>query len=164
MRKLAIFALTLLFITAAIGCGNTQAEKPSQGKALDFELKDIKGNTLRLSDYSGRVILLNFFATWCPPCRVEMPDFDKIAKEYKDDVTVIAINISRESPRTVQDFVSRNNLTFTVAIDDGSVSSLYGPVNAIPVTVIIDKDFNIAKKYIGMRKKEVFVRDIEGLL
>jgi len=73
------------------------------------------------------------------------------------------VNVGRESAERVKQFASSNNLEFTMALDDGQASRLYGPIRGIPVTVIIDKEFNIAKKYVGMRPKEVFVRDIESL-
>ncbi|OGW74824.1 MAG: hypothetical protein A2Z72_06090 [Omnitrophica bacterium RBG_13_46_9] len=163
MRIKAIFLLAIFLVTLVSGCGNTQAGDVDYGKALDFELQDINGNRLRLSDRSGRIIILNFFATWCPPCRMEMPDFNQIAKEYKNDVEVIAVNIAGENLSIVRDFVDANKLEFPVAIDNNTANKLYGPINAIPVTVIIDKDFNIVRRYIGMRTKEVFVRDIEEL-
>ena len=146
-----------------IGCGTTQAEKPEYGRAADFEAQDINGNTVKLSDYSGKIIMLNFFATWCPPCRKEMPDFNEIAQEYKQKVEIIGVNVGREGLPRVKSFAERNNLTFSIIADDGKIANLYGPINAIPVTVIIDKEFNIARKYIGMRPKEVFVSDIEDL-
>jgi thiol-disulfide isomerase/thioredoxin len=164
MKKTVIFLVALLALALTFGCGDTQAQKAQYEKAPDFEIRDIKGNTVKLSDYSGRVIILNFFATWCPPCRAEMPDFNEIAKEYSGRVEVIAVNVGRESAAVVKKFAGANGLNFTIAIDDGNVSALYGPVRAIPVTVIIDRNFNIAKRYIGARKKAVFVSDIKKLL
>jgi thiol-disulfide isomerase/thioredoxin len=164
MRKAFIFLLTLLISASMIGCELTEAQKSPAEKAKDFEIQDINGNIVKLSDYPGKVILLNFFATWCPPCRMEMPDFNLIEKEYKDKVKIIAINAAHEPLPAVQEFVKTNNLEFTVAIDDGRVGALYGPIPGIPVTVIIDKDFNIARKYVGLRPKEVFVNDINELL
>jgi thiol-disulfide isomerase/thioredoxin len=180
-----IYFLLLIFITIfAISCGNMQEKAPhserarpekahighthSDGahleKARDFTLTDINGDKVTLSDYSGSIILLNFFATWCPPCRVEMPDFSRIQEEYPDDVKIIAVNVDNESHSKVHKFVQDNGINFTVAIDDGRASGLYGPIRGIPVTVIIDRDFNIAKRYLGMRPKEVFVEDIRALL
>ena len=69
----------------AVGREGATKEKSKYAKTRDFHLQDISGNTIRLSDYKGKVILLNFFATWCLPCRVEMPDFKKVSKEYKNE-------------------------------------------------------------------------------
>lgn len=153
---LIIFGITIL-------CGNAHAQQSMYGKAIDFRLDDINGNAVRLFDYSGKVIILNFFATWCPPCRTEMPDFNEISDEYENEVEVIAVNVGRESLSKVKDFAREYNLRFIIAMDDGEVSRLYGPIRAIPVTFVIDKNFGIARKYIGARSKEAFVRDIEQL-
>ena len=162
MRKIAVFVIACYVLLLSFGCGNGQAQRPTMGKATDFELTDINGNTLRLSDHSGKVIILNFFATWCPPCRMEMPDFNEISQTYKGEVEIIGINLN-EPVQKVKEFVNEFGLLFTIASDDGNVSNTYGPIRAIPVSVIIDKDFNIAKKYIGARSREVFVGDIEEL-
>lgn len=160
-----IFFLLFAFLTLiTLGYRITHAEKSDYGKAHDFGLKDINDKMFKLSDYSGQIIMLNFFATWCPPCRAEIPDFNAISGEYKGYVKVIAINVGKESLTKVKNFAEALNLEFTVALDDGVASGLYGPMPGIPVTVIIDKDFNIVRKYVGMRTKDVFIKDIEELM
>jgi len=164
MKKTAVILAAVFLAASLIGCESSRAERAALQKAQDFELEDINGRHFKLSDWSGKVIVLNFFATWCPPCRTEMPDFSQIQKEYAGKVGVIGINVGREGLQRVRKFVSDNNLDFTIAIDNGVVSRLYGPMPGIPVTVMIDKDFNIAARYVGLRPKEVFVRDIRQLL
>lgn len=163
MKNLTIFILVFCMVVIGFGCGKVKAQKEAMGEAVDFELTDINGQAFRLSDHSGKVIILNFFATWCPPCRMEMPSFNELSQEYKNDVAVIAVNVSGEPVTKVKQFVDEYQLGFTVAIDNGTADDLYGPIRAIPVTVVIDKEFNIAKKYIGARPKEVFMQDIEEL-
>ncbi len=164
MKRITVFLAAVFLAMAAAGCGNSRAEIAGSERAMDFELRDMKGNSFRLSDYSGKVIVLNFFATWCRPCSMEMPDFDTIQKEYPDRVKIIAVNVGRENAQRIKEFASAKNLDFTIAMDNGAVSRLYGPMPGIPVTVIINRDFNIAGRYIGLRPKEVFVRDIKELL
>lgn len=164
LRWVTVAAGAVLIIFGILLSANAETRTSGYGKAMDFRLEDINGDIFSLSEYSGKVIILNFFATWCAPCRMEMPGFNRIQAEYKDDVKVIAVNIGGESLSRVRKFADANKLIFTVAIDDGSVGNLYGPIRAIPVTVIIDKKFDIVKKYIGMRTKKAFVRDIDELL
>ena len=131
MRIKGIFLIMITFLAFTIGCGDTLAKKSQVVRAMDFELKTIDDQTVKLSDHSGKVILLNFFATWCPPCRMEMPDFNEMAREYEGGLEIIAINVGPEPLSRVREFAASNNLQFTIAMDDGKVSKLYGPIQGI---------------------------------
>ena len=161
-KNLTIQLLAFLFLFS-FGCGNASTESAPSEKARDFTAYDINGSPVELSAYKGSVIILNFFGTWCPPCRMEMPDFNEIAKEHRNDVKIIAINVVGENVSKVKEFADSYKLVFPVIIDDGKLASLYGPIRAIPVTVIIDKNFNIVKRYVGARTKDVFETDIREL-
>lgn len=163
MKRLAISLILFCFAIFVFGCGSNLSAKESGETASDFQLTDVSGKVVKLSDSKGKIIILNFFATWCPPCRMEMPDFNEIAETEADSVSVVAVNVGGESDAAIKKFADSNNLKFPVAKDDGKVSELYGPLSAIPVTYIIDKNFRIAKKYIGMRTKDVFAADVEAL-
>jgi len=163
--KRTLLALVSVFIFLfSLGCGSANTEGASGREAYDFTANDINGSPIKLSDYRGKVIVLNFFATWCPPCRMEMPDFNEIASDFRNDVKIIAIDVGRESRARVKGFIEQYGLAFSVIIDDGRLASLYGPIRAIPVTVIIDRDFRIAKRYLGARSRAVFAADIRPLL
>ncbi len=111
--------------------------------APDFSLKTIDNTAVRLSDYRGKVVFLNFWATWCPPCRMELPSMEKLYENLKTQPFVIlAVNVDESDPDNVKNFVNSMNLTFPVLMDDGSVSKIYN-VNAIPTTFIIRKDGTI---------------------
>ncbi|MCM8760528.1 MAG: TlpA family protein disulfide reductase [Candidatus Omnitrophica bacterium] len=131
--------------------------------APDFRLRDINGNIVQLSDHKGKVIILDFFATWCPPCKMEVPDFVELQRRYGDrGFTIIGVSLSRLGD--TQGFVQAFGVNYPVLIADSAVAEAYGPIRSIPVTFVIDKDFNIARKYIGYRPKEVFENDIKQLL
>ncbi len=123
--------------------------------APDFSLKDLDGKTAALSDFKGKVIILDFFATWCPPCREEIPDFIKLQGEYGDKGFVM-IGVALVSLGEAKEFAGKVGINYPVLIDDGKVSAIYGPVRSIPTTFVIGKDSKIAKVYIGYRPKEVF--------
>ncbi|MGB9735379.1 MAG: peroxiredoxin family protein [bacterium] len=108
--------------------------------APDFTLRTIDNKTVKLSDYRGKVVFLNFWATWCPPCRMELPAMEKLYEKLKDQPFVmLAVNVDEADPDGVRNFVRSMNLTFPVLLDDGNVSKLYN-INAIPTTFIIKKN------------------------
>lgn len=127
-------------------------DKPS----VDFDLEDLNGNSIKLSDYKGQIVFLNFWATWCPPCRAEMPDMESIHQQYKDKgVALLGVNStgaelqwrgknSEKAKEQVKEFIDKEGYTFTIPLDiDDKVyedySKLY-PINGIPTTFMIDRE------------------------
>jgi len=120
--------------------------------APDFSLKTINNTTVRLSDYRGKVVFLNFWATWCPPCRMELPAMEKLYEKLKNQpFIIIAVNMDNGDPVAVKNFVQSMNLTFPVLLDDDNVSKIY-KVNAIPTTFIIRKNGTIDSIVNGARQ------------
>jgi cytochrome c biogenesis protein CcmG/thiol:disulfide interchange protein DsbE len=131
--------------------------------AADLNLKDLDGNIVNLSSFKGKVIILDFFATWCPPCKEEIPDFIELQKEYGDKgFTMVGISLSRMSDMRV--FAKDFGINYPVLIDDGYAAAVYGPIRSVPTTFIIDQNFKVVKKYIGYRPKETFEAEIRALL
>jgi peroxiredoxin len=112
-------------------------------KAEDFILKDLRGNDVSLSSLKGKNIMLNFFATWCPPCKTEMPDMEKLYQETKDtDLIILAVNLG-EDINTIKAFMDKNKYNFRVLLDlKGDIATTYN-VSAIPTTYFINKEGNI---------------------
>ncbi len=134
------------------GFGKLRIEKPIERIiAPDFTLEDVSRRKSRLERLRGRVVFLNFWATWCPPCVVEMPSMEKLHKELSNDgLVILAINF-RETPEQVKAFVKKHKLTFTVLLDpEGSVFELY-QAWALPVTTIVNKRREIAGRAMGSR-------------
>jgi peroxiredoxin len=141
-----------------LGIHPDTAHPPKTGNpATDFTLKDLEGNLVTLSDYKGRPILINFWATWCGPCEAEMPEIDIAYQKYKDDgLVVLAIDLE-EHPETVKSFVNYYELTFTILLDrEHDVGSQYG-TRALPTSFFIDPSGNIAYVHFGQMRE----RDIE---
>jgi len=116
---------------------------------IDFSLSLLDGENTTLSSYNGQVVVLNFWATWCPPCRDEMPSMETLYQRYKNQgLEMLAVNL-RENKNTVQQFIQRYNYTFPIPLDlDGRVGSRYG-ITSIPTTYIIDKEGKIIGRIIG---------------
>jgi len=157
--KVFIFALALSILGA---CSQGSAIDIG-GKAPDFSLADVNGKTVSLSAFNGKVVMLDFFASWCPPCRQEIPDFIELEKSYGDKGFAM-IGVALVNASEAREFAGRMGINYPVLVDDGKVSELYGPIRSIPTTFIIDKNGNIVKMYIGYREKAVFEADIKSEL
>jgi peroxiredoxin len=118
--------------------------------APDFALRDLDGNGRRLSSFRGRVVLLNFWATWCPPCQTEMPLMETLYQSYKDQgFEVVAVSSDAEGAEVVQPFVSQRQLSFTTLLDaTGQVTRLYG-VTSLPTTYLLDRQGQLVDVAIG---------------
>ena len=135
---------------AAQETGTPATGRPVAGsRAPDFTLTDLDGNTVRLSDLLGKVVFLNFWATWCSPCRAEMPDIEALHRKYRDrGVVVLGVDL-RESESTVRTYLERGGYTWTFLIDTtGRVASAYR-VSAIPTSFFIDREGVIRAVVIG---------------
>lgn len=153
IKSLLVFCLLTLFSTV-LGCGadgskdSTKEETSDSWVALKkgkeakpFTLKDLEGKDVSLSDYKGKIVFLNFWATWCPPCRQEMPSMDALQKILgTNDFVILALATDRKGVELVKPFVEEKKLSLKVLIDDKSnVSDDYGVV-ALPTTYIIGRD------------------------
>ncbi|MDQ6958596.1 MAG: TlpA disulfide reductase family protein [Mariprofundaceae bacterium] len=121
--------------------------------APDFTLAMLGGGEKALADYRGKVVLLHFWATWCVPCRHEMPQIERLWRRYRDDgLVVLGVNVDRGNLQAVRQFVQQRNLSFPVVIDpEGEVRNRY-EVRGLPTTYLIDRDGKIIGRIIGERK------------
>ncbi len=126
--------------------------------APNFTLKDLRGNEISLSDYEGKVLFLNFWATWCGPCRAEIPDFIEVYDEYKDQgLEILGVSVDTVSPDKVLQFVKMNEMNYPVVMYTRDLINDYRPGRAIPATIIIDKMGRMRHKQIGPMSKEMVI-------
>ena len=124
-------------------------------KAPDFTLETMEGDMFTLSDHEGKVVVLNFWATWCGPCRKEIPDFMELYKEMKDDGVLFAgVSLDEEGWEKVRPYANEMGINYPIMVDDGHVSRQYGPIRAIPTTLIINKKGQVEYVAPGMLTKE----------
>ncbi|AMM92920.1 TlpA disulfide reductase family protein [Peribacillus simplex] len=162
--------ITIAIVQAMDNEPKGKDEKDSLGglkigaKAPDFNLKTLDGKQVELSDYKGKKVMLNFWATWCPPCKKEMPDMEKYTQQAGDDVVVLAVNIDPEND--VKSFVNNNGITFTIPLDSQSaknpVNDLYN-ISFIPTTYFIDKKGIIRNKVISPMQLTDMERNINSM-
>ena len=137
----------------------------NSAKAPDFNLKDQYGVTHSLENYKGKVIFLNFWATWCPPCKKEMPDVESIYKEYeenKKDVVILGVNSEKENE--VKKFLKDKGYTFPTVIDENSEVMRKYFIQAFPTSFVIDKEGNVYGYVMGGLTKEQIKQVIEEVL
>ena len=137
----------------------------NSAKAPDFNLKDQYGVTHSLENYKGKVIFLNFWATWCPPCKKEMPDVESIYKEYgenKKDVVILGVNSEKENE--VKKFLKDKGYTFPTVIDENSEVMRKYFIQAFPTSFVIDKEGNVYGYAMGGLTKEQIKQIIEEVL
>jgi len=133
---------------------------------LDFTLKDMDGNDVALGDYAGNVILLDFWATWCGPCRIEIPGFIEMYDAYKaEGFAVLGISID-DPPDALQLYAEEFGMNYPVLIGDGrdDVKDTYGPLIGFPTTLLIDRDGTICHRHTGFAPREQFEEEIRALL
>ena len=137
----------------------------SMGIAPSFELPNLDGNLVQSTDLEGKVVIVDFWATWCPPCRQMIPELKKVYDKFKGrNVEILAISLDEGGAETVKEFVEKSAINYTVLLGDREISKKFGQINAIPTSFIIDKQGNIRDKHIGFRNAEDMERIVKELL
>jgi peroxiredoxin len=154
-----VICLAALLITATVATGQSVQKAPT------LTLKSIEGRSLRLGDYKGKVVLLNFWATWCPPCRAEMPDLVKMQRDYaKRGLQVIGVTYPPETMGEVRRFARSLGVNYPVALGTKATKSRFAETETLPVTIVIDRDGNIRDTIEGILLPEEFEQKIKPLL
>jgi peroxiredoxin len=133
---------------------------------FDFTLKDAKGATVKLADYKGKVVLLNFWATWCGPCKMEIPEFVEAYSKYRDKGFVILGVLSEDepTPQDLDSFMSEFKMNYPVMQQHPELEESFGPLWALPTSFMIDRKGQVCSKHLGPYSKDALEREIAGLL
>ena len=172
--------LAILMVSCTTDKANSSDKKPVEQKtsrstatsqsdqyvaAPDFALEDLEGDVVRLSDHKGKVVFLNFWATWCPPCRAEIPYFIDLVEKYGDDgFEVVGIALDPRDFSKVQTFVDQQGINYTILYDTKNVQGMYGGIQSIPTTFVINRDGKVVEQIVGSRPKNVFESTIKKWL
>lgn len=156
MKRFILVLLPLVIVLFV--CAKTEKTSifgNNSSQAPDFTVKDLKGREISLSNYSGKVVFLNFWATWCAPCKAEIPDFIEAYKQYKDKgMEIIGISVDRISPKSVLKFVEKYKINYPVVMGTDKIQKDYEPGPYVPTTIIIDQEGKIRHRHIGYMSKE----------
>ncbi len=131
--------------------------------APPFLLRDINGKIVSTADWKGKVVILNFWATWCPPCREEVPELVQLQANYKDKLLVIGASEDEDEPQKVRQFVQRFGMNYPVVMATKELIDNYGGVPALPTSFLIDPQGRVVQKHTGLYEYEVYEREVRAL-
>ncbi len=134
-------------------------------RAPDFTLRDASDRHVSLSDYKGKVVVLNFWATWCGPCKAEIPWFIEFQKEYANrGFTVLGVSMDDDGWKAIRPFALLEKINYPIVLGDEKVNMLYGGIEALPTTLVIDRDGKVAYVHAGLIDKAEYEKEISRLL
>ncbi|HWZ96813.1 MAG TPA: TlpA disulfide reductase family protein [Candidatus Dormibacteraeota bacterium] len=172
-------------IIAAAGCHSTHADPkksavaskqdPSEvhnlirfvknpDAAPALEVSDLDGKPISLDDTKGKIVLLNFWATWCGPCRAEIPDLIELQNKYKDQLTIIALATDEDEPAEVKKFVHKHGINYRIGMATDPLRIKYGGIPALPTSFIIDPQGRVVQKHIGLNDPSIYELEVRALL
>ena len=168
--KLAVGSLALSLLvactsTSAHSAGQSQQAHTDRKPAPEFTLQDGNGASVKLSDYRGKVVLLNFWATWCGPCAMEIPWFMEFQQQYKSKgFEVLGVSMDDDGWKIVKPYVTEHKINYRIVLGNDSVTQLYGGVDSLPTSFLIDKDGRVAFVHVGLADKSEYLNEIQDLL
>jgi thiol-disulfide isomerase/thioredoxin len=138
---------------------------PPRTAAPEWELTDLNGKLVKFSDFRGKVLILDFWATWCLPCRVEIPHFVELQKQYgAKGLAVIGVSLDEQGPDVVKKFVKQFEVNYPIVIGNEKIAEKYGGIVALPTTFVIDRQGRIVGRHIGYNDKATFEKEVQSLL
>jgi peroxiredoxin len=175
-RALAGAAALALAFAIAAGCGGKQGSGGGQASSAGprgavgtaapaFSLPDLDGRNVSLADFSGKVVVVNFWATWCPPCRAEVPDFVRLQSKYRArGLAFVGISMDAEGARAVRPFVEDNNVNYTMLLGNDDVTKAYGGIVGIPTSFLVDRKGRIVHRFDGYTDPKVWDQTLREVL
>jgi thiol-disulfide isomerase/thioredoxin len=168
MRRISALVMSLL-VLVSIGCGGDSKSKtpaaPADAKMLNFSIQDVNGATHDMRQHFGKVVIVDFWDTWCGPCKREIPHFVELYSQYKEQgLEIVGVAFARQGAPAVKQFGEQYKINYTSAIFNQEAQKLFGSPPSIPTTYIIDKTGNVHEKIVGYRDKAYFEQKIKTLL
>ncbi len=182
-RRISLRLLPVLIVCGLLiaGCGDQasdqangrtdgQADAPAPAGARigaevpDFRLERLDGSALQLSDLRGKAVIIDFWDTWCPPCRAAMPHLQEISETYKDDLVVVGVAFGRQGKAAVQKFVTEQGLTFEFVLADQNVVNDFGGLQSIPTTFLVDRQGKVTHKWVGGQSKAAYESAVQSVI
>jgi thiol-disulfide isomerase/thioredoxin len=165
----ALAAALLLFVLPAFSAAQQDNEPVirfvrNPDPAPDFKLTSLDGQPLILAAFQGKVVFLNFWATWCGPCRAEVPDFVALQEKYKDHLQIIGLDVDDDDTAEIQKYVKETGIDYPVAMSPDDVRVQYGGIPALPTSFILDTEGRVVQKHVGYTDPQLYETEIRALL
>jgi len=173
LHRFGLFLVIAVLLPRALPSGQEQQQQGEQmvirfirdpDPAAEFAVKGIDGGTVNLAAARGKVVLLNFWATWCGPCRMEVPDLVELQKKYQDRLQVIGLVVDDADEDAVRKFAKHYSINYPVAMATDEMRIQFGGVPALPTSFIIDAQGRVVQKHIGLRDPELYELEVRALL
>jgi thiol-disulfide isomerase/thioredoxin len=160
LRPLSVFALVLL-VAGLAAC----VKLPVLGRAPAWRLKDLEGREVSFAQFQGKVVVVDFWATWCAPCVEEIPGYIRLQEKYgKDGLVVVGVSLDETGPDRVKQFVRDKGMNYQVVMGDENVQALFGGMTVIPTTFLIDRTGQIRDRKTGAEPADEYERKVRSLL
>ncbi len=162
-RRLICIATLLALFAALLPAARASSIRPIPAPV--WKLKDVDGKVVTSDQFKGKVVVLDFWATWCPPCRTEIPGYIRLQKKYAaDGLVIVGVSVDTDGPEVVRKFMKEFGINYPIVMADDAVVDAFAPIQGYPTTFIIDREGRVRNKKLGREPTEDYEKEILAIL